>query len=113
MLSFGSPKAGEKWDIVEVEGYGGCQSAGAVCRFEAKVAGTENIETPAGKFEATKVVVDLNGKVGGANSPPTWRQLTYWYAAAAKRVVKVQVRSRSGPNMESDYDVELLKYKLN
>ena len=44
---------------------------------------------------------------------PAWRQITYWYAPSAKRMVKTTARTLAGPSILSDYDLELVSYKLN
>ena len=77
------------------------------------MVGTERVSTPAGVFDTVKVVIDANGIGGVGNLGVNWRQMTFWYSEAAKRMVKSQVRTRSGTTLLDDYDLELTAYKLN
>jgi hypothetical protein len=112
LLAFGTPP--DSWSSLPYSGYARCSQAGAVCRFHGKVAGTETITTRAGKFEATKIIIDLDGRhQDGRAINPLWRQLTFWYSAAAKRVVRSTVRTFTGAVAEDDYDLELVSFKVN
>ena len=116
LLSFGTPKSGETWKGLEAQDALICREQGVYCSFDAKVLGNEKITTRAGTFDSLKVLVELNGgRAGGLFR--IWRQYTYWYAIAAKRVVKVEHRNRGTTTGKSDladnYDIELVSYKLN
>ena len=97
----------------------GCR-AEFVCSAKGSVVGEETVQVPAGRFLATKVVIqqtwrpaagiagDLKGMHGG-------RTLTVWYASEVKRAVKYESRLVSGEQapVEGDFDVELTAYQLN
>jgi len=113
-LSFGSFKDGDRWRRLTPERSPmACIAAGNRCDYEGKVVGTERVSTPAGVFDTVKVVIDANGIGGVGNLGVNWRQMTFWYSEAAKRMVKSQVRTRSGTTLLDDYDLELTAYKLN
>jgi hypothetical protein len=115
MLSFGAPKPGERWSTLVPQRSRTCSEAGTACNFSGRVAGTERISTPAGSFDTVKIVVDFNlrGGPGVFIGATTWREITYWYSEAAKRIVKSSLRTRNGNTVEPDYDLELVSYKLN
>jgi hypothetical protein len=112
-MSFGAPKIGDSWRNLDAQGAELCRLGSNSCSFQAKVVGIEKVATPAGTFDALKVVVDLNMRMGGGAF--SWRQFTYWFAESAKRVVKASHRNRvrdyNGAAVE--YDIELVSYKLN
>jgi len=112
LLSFGPVKAGDKWDAIPHQSgtASACQQAGTLCRYDAKVLGVEKVTTPAGEFDAVKILIDFNGTWG---TNRIWRQATYWYAPAAKRMVKTSLRTYAGASLGADYDVELVAYKLH
>src|SRR5258708_7616287 len=112
LLNFGPVKAGDKWDKIPYTSNtsSSCQQVGTLCRSDARVLGREKVTTPAGEFDAVKVLVDFNGTWG---TNRVWRQATYWYAASAKRMVKTSLRSYAGAITGADYDVELVASKLH
>jgi uncharacterized caspase-like protein len=110
LLSFGTPNKAEKWRLMPEKSPIGCLAAGTQCRYEGRIVGTEKVSTPAGVFDTVKLVVDMNTNgTGGGN----WRQITFWYSESTKRVVKSQVRTRSGFTRQGDYDMDLTAYKVN
>jgi len=110
LLTFGPPASPGSWRVTPEKSPGGCLAAGTACRYEGKIMGAEKVTTPAGVFDTTKVVIDMNTHgVGGV----VWRQMTFWYSESAKRVVKSQVRTRAGGSRQGDYDLDLASYKLN
>jgi hypothetical protein len=90
------------------------------CRVEGRVVGREPVETAAGTFDAVKVVIEHNWwAVAGAFSQmaPQFsggRTLTVWYSPQTKRAVKFSSRATYGsiPPIETDFDLELMSYKL-
>ncbi len=109
LLSFGA-KPGQRWRGLNAKNAQFCLQPGNNCSFDAEVAGTEKVTTPAGTFDAVKVVVDMNVNFATTR---VWRQYIFWYAEAAKRLVKTTVKTREGIWRGPDYDVELVSYKLN
>jgi hypothetical protein len=93
------------------------------CEVRARVVGRETVRLPAGNFDAIKVVVQHNwyplSIQPGASSQNNelWggRTLTIWYAPEAKRAVKFSSKLDNGlsPPVESEFDVELVSYRLN
>ncbi len=71
------------------------------------VVNWENVEVPAGKFRAIKVVADTLWQPTNG-SPAFLRKSTYWYSPEVRRWVKVQITWPGGSGGE-----ELLSYKLN
>jgi hypothetical protein len=113
-LSFDSLKPGDSWTGIPPQG-GVCIGVqmSFACKFDGKVVGREKVTTPAGSFDALKILIDMSMGSGWA-----WRQLTFWYAVEAKRVVKssaktIKAAPRPSPGMTDDYEFELTSYKLN
>jgi hypothetical protein len=110
LLAFGDGKPGQAWRSLQVKNSQWCFNPGTNCSFDAKVVGQEKVTTPAGTFDAVKVVIDLNINFG---STRVWREFRYWYAESAKRIVKADARTKLGQFGAPDYDLELIYLKLN
>ena len=106
---FGAARPGASWSEVESRNDRFCARTPS-CSYSAQVVGREKVTTRAGSFDAIKVTVDLTAGIGGFYLR---RQATFWYAEAAKRLVKSTLRTLSGQTHEPDYDLELVSYKLN
>jgi uncharacterized caspase-like protein len=102
-------KPGRRWNDIKARHDGFC-SREPSCEYNARVIGRERVATPAGRFDALKVEVELT-----VSSPRlyTRRIGTFWYAESAKRMVKSSVRTLAGNPGAPDYDFELVSYKLN
>ena len=76
---------------------------------EAKVVGQETVTVPAGSFQAHKVEVWSSRRATGgptlSGTEPVRVQYLIWYAAPAKRYVKMQRRVISASGQESERDV--------
>jgi hypothetical protein len=82
------------------------------CEVSGRVLGRERVRVPAGEFDAVKVTVEQvwrnpSGFQGGFDGR---RELTGWYAPAAKRLVKFTSRTKMGS--APDFDLELMSYEL-
>jgi uncharacterized caspase-like protein len=106
---FGGANPGASWSEIESRKDRFCARTPS-CSYSAQVLGREKIATRAGSFDAVKVTVDLTAGMGGFYLR---RRATFWYAEAAKRLVKSTLRTLSGQTHEPDYDLELVSYKLN
>jgi hypothetical protein len=90
------------------------------CEAKARLAGSEMITVPAGRFFATKVIVDQEWRPSGQGGG--WQQmrmnggrtLTVWYAPQIGRAVKYASRLVVGdiPPMDANFDLELVSYQL-
>jgi len=81
----------------------------------AKVLGQESVSVPAGTFDAFKVEVWSNRHATGspieADVEPVRVHFLIWYAAPAKRYVKMQRQISSANNRELEHDVfELVQH---
>jgi len=86
-----------------------------VCIAKAKVAGSEPVEVPAGRFNAIKVVIEQGWKsADGEPQSGGGRVLTVWYAPEVKRAVKFSSRLVAGEDspMQPNFDLELTSYTL-
>jgi hypothetical protein len=89
-----------------------------ICEAKGRIAGQEAVEVPAGKFMATKVVIDQEWRpfqlIGGAGRMTGGRTLTAWYANETGRAVKYSSRLTAGeiPAVDSNFDLELMSYQL-
>ena len=91
------------------------------CRATARVAGRETITVPAGKFLATKVIVEQNwwpdrpsGHYNQVSQLNGGRTVTVWYVPELKRAVKFASRITVGdvPPVESNFDLDLVSYQV-
>ena len=91
-----------------------------ICEASARMVTSQTIRVPAGTFDCIKVEVEqswrpaaISGQFGAQLQGG--RKMTIWYAYATKRAVKVSSRATFGvhPPIETDYDLELISYKLN
>ena len=90
-----------------------------LCEAKGRIAGRETVQVPAGKFLATKVVIDqqwrgasMAGAAGGRLNGG--RTLTIWYAPEIGRAVKYSSRLGVGDAtpMEPNFDIDLVSYQL-
>ena len=85
------------------------KSAGSVKRFEGQVTGWEDLQLPAGKFNAAKIEGTLtyreDGKVrGGARE-------TFWYAPKVSQIVKIVRHGRTPDEASARIVAELAEYR--
>jgi len=80
-------------------------------RATGNLAGREKVTTAAGTFDAVRVEVTLTGSLFGRVGALGSTDFVFWYAEAAKRLVKASARSFNVPR--PDMDVELVSYRLN
>jgi hypothetical protein len=92
-----------------------------ICQASARVVGTETITVPAGTFNTIRVQIQHSWQGAQHGGHPAHaaqltgsRRMTVWYALEAKRAVKFSSRLEFGgvPPVESDFDLELVSYKL-
>jgi hypothetical protein len=90
-----------------------------VCEAKGRISGSETVQVPAGRFLATKVIVDqewrgasIAGPAGGRYNGG--RTLTIWYAPEIGRAVKYSSRLTVGDMtpMDGNFDLELVSYQL-
>jgi len=99
----------------------GCR-AQFVCTAKGSVVGEEAVQVPAGRFPATKIVIQQSwrpaaGTAGDAKELERMngaRTVTVWYSNQVKRVVKYESRLTSGERapVEANYDFELTAYQV-
>jgi len=77
--------------------------------WEARAEGWEEVDVPAGKFRALKVVRELISDPGGGKA----RTATVWFAPEAKVIVKRQDRGNARSYTYIDSERVLLNYKVN
>jgi hypothetical protein len=93
-------------------------AANFACEAKGRVAGQETVSVPAGRFSATKVIIDEEWRatqlVSGAGRMTGGRTLTVWYSPAIGRAVKYSSRLTVGeiPPFEANFDLELVSYQL-
>jgi uncharacterized caspase-like protein len=114
LLAFQPDVASQRWGKLYPLNDSVCRTLFS-CLYEGKVAGRERVATPAGTFEATKVVIDFQAGSPSGSRAPILRQATFWYSETAKRVVKSTLRTLSGGGFvtQPDYDLELQSYQVN
>ncbi len=90
------------------------------CSATGRVDGSEQVDVPAGRFEAIKVSVEQLWRAGSAAGGSQAAQmnggrlLTIWYAPKAKRAIKYSSRLTIGeiPPIDVNFDLELTGYQL-
>ena len=104
---------GKKWEGK----YSGTNTSGGPFSEErnCEVASQEQIQVKAGSFPAFKIVCQGRYRTPSSNGQvtlngQTW--LTYWYAPAAKRSVKVEYRDASQFGVWNNYVDELVSFDL-
>jgi hypothetical protein len=115
LLSFAAPKPGERWGEIEpLRTYHVCRQT-VSCRFVARVVGRETVTVPAGRFEATKVLVEFIGYSTMGVAATATTEIAFWYSEQVKRVVKTSTNTIGDLRFitVSDFDLELVSYKLN
>jgi hypothetical protein len=90
-----------------------------ICEAKARVVGQEAVTVPAGKFTATKVIIDQEWRaraVSGLATPQFsgGRTLTVWYVPEIGRAVKYSSRATVGevPPIDPNFDLDLISYQL-
>jgi hypothetical protein len=115
LLAFGlSPTPGTRIDVDNLDPR--TCNAGWSCSVSGRVVGRERVHVPAGAFEATRVEISQSwsspshpydrGELGS-------RTLTVWYAPEVKRAVKFVSRGSPSRFIDTDFELELVSYKLN
>lgn len=90
------------------------------CFATGRVEGREQVQVPAGRFDAIKVSVEQLWRAGSAAGGSQaaqmngGRRLTIWYAPKVKRAVKYSSRVTIGdlPPVDANFDLELTAYQL-
>jgi hypothetical protein len=90
-----------------------------ICEAKARVAGHETVTVPAGKFNATKVIIDQEWRARAVSGQATpqfngGRTLTVWYVPEIGRAVKYSSRLTVGdvPPIDANFDLDLISYQL-
>jgi len=88
-----------------------------VCTASGRVLGQEEVTVAAGRFLATKVVIEQEWRPQflGAAAGTGGRTLTVWYVPELSRAVRYSSRETVGtsPPVDPSFDLELVSYKLN
>ena len=112
-----SPVAGRLPTITIIDR--GCER-GFLCEAKGRISGSETITVPAGKFTATRVVIEqqwrgasVSGQAAGRLNGG--RTLTIWYVPEIGRAVKYTSRVTVAdftPMDEPNFDLELVSFQL-
>ena len=111
---FGAPAAGPL-DNIEVLDMRTC-NAGWTCSVRGRVVGRDRVQVPAGTFDATRVEITqtwLAPPISYSPGENVSRTLTVWYAPEVKRAVKFSGRGGPSRSVDTEFDIELVSYKLN
>ena len=85
------------------------------CSIRARVLGKETIGVPAGSFETVRISIEQSwsspmlsgGAVDGG------REITKWYSPQVRRAVKYVSRGRPSSFLHTQFEAELLSFKLD
>ena len=87
---------------------------GWACSLKGRVVGPENITVAAGTFRTIKVLIEQSWTGGfQAGREVGGRVLTVWYAPEIKRAVKYESRGLPSSVIDTQFELELVSYKLN
>ena len=114
-LNFADLAPGQDLGDVKFQNYEPCTTPFSRCSFHARVGARERVTTGAGEFDAIPVNVRAGLHFVSAFGRTFYQEveLTFWYAAQAKRLVKARQTWKSGTSGgATDYDLELIAYGL-
>jgi hypothetical protein len=115
-LNFADLAPGQDLGDVKFQNFAPCVAPFSRCSFRARVGDRERVTTRAGDFDAIRVNVraELHFVSPYRNTFFQEVELTFWYAAQAKRLVKAKQVWKSGFFFGGaiDYDLELVAYGL-
>ena len=116
LIAFGSPpQFGMRFGGIDNLDSRTC-NAGWTCSVSGWVAGRDRVVVPAGTFDAIKIEVYQSWSSPSQTNDRgemASRTLTVWYAPEVKRAVKFVSRGTPSSFIETEFDLELLSYKLN
>jgi hypothetical protein len=90
-------------------------NAGWSCSVSARIVGSEQVRVPAGTSSATRVDISQSWTIPSQTNDrgeSVSRTLTVWYAPDVKRAVKVVSRGGPSRTVDTQYELELLNYRL-
>jgi hypothetical protein len=107
LRTFKDLREGESWNGIDYRQLFRC-NAGFDCSVSGHVAGRERVTVKAGSFDTTKVVLDVYASNSGGGRAVI--ELRYWFAEAANRYVKYELRTTSTNFSQPQMDMELVSY---
>lgn len=115
LVAFGAPPAAGPLGEIEVLDMRTC-NAGWTCSVSGRVVGRDRVQVPAGTFEATKIEIVQSWRAPPISYSPgegVTRTLTVWYAPEVKRAIKFSGRGGPSRSVDTEFDIELVSYRLN
>jgi hypothetical protein len=100
-------KEGERWNNMEYRNLFRC-NVGFDCSISGRVAGRERVTVKAGTYDATKVVLEIFSRNSAGGTAVI--EARYWYAEAANRMIKYELRTTSTQFSQPLMDMELVSY---
>jgi hypothetical protein len=91
-------------------------NAGWTCQVRGRVMGRERVQIAAGTFEATRVEISQywqSPAISYASGEVVSRTLTVWYAPEVKRAIKFVGRGGPSRTVDTEFDIELVSFKLD
>jgi hypothetical protein len=85
------------------------------CQLSARVMGYEKVKVPAGTFQAIKVQIAQNWTSPGQTNDRgenISRTIHVWYAPEVKRAVKYSSRGEMSAYVDTNFELQLLSFKL-
>lgn len=115
LVAFGTPPPPGPLGDIEVLDMRTC-NAGWTCSVRGRVVGRDRVQVPAGVFDATKVEIVqtwLAPPISYSPGENVSRTITVWYAPEVKRAVKFSGRGGPSRAVDTEFDLELVSYRLN
>jgi hypothetical protein len=88
---------------------------GWTCSVSANVFGSERVQVAAGTFDAIRVDISQSWTAPSQTNDrgeSVTRRMTVWYAPEVKRAIRVVSRGTQSRSVDTQFELELLRYQL-
>jgi hypothetical protein len=114
LLTYGTPQFGVRLGGIDNLDSRTCNS-GWTCSVNGRAFGWDRVRVPAGEFDAVKVEVyqawnSAFHPMGDREA--VRRTITVWYSPDAKRAVRISSRGDPSASVETEFDLELIRYDI-
>jgi hypothetical protein len=114
LLHYGAPQFGVAFRGIDNLDMRTC-NAGWTCSARGRTLGWDRVRVPAGEFNAIRVEIYQNWTTPSQTNDrgeSVERTLTVWYSPETKRPVKFISRGGPSANVDTEFELELVSYKV-
>lgn len=115
LLAFGTPQLGMAFRGIDNLDGRTC-NAGWTCNVTGRTIGWDKVRVPAGEFNALKVEIYQSWTSPSQTNDrgeTVSRTMTVWYSPQAKRPVRMVSRGTPSANVDTEFELELVSFRLN